>query len=70
MYGVTSLESPDAAKKSLQAAKEAYIAEKEKYRRLREERKKRKMNVSTDRYGALCVAFLVVAHTHPSSSCM
>lgn len=50
MYGVTSLESPDAAKKSLQAAKEAYIAEKEKYRQLREERKKRRMNVSMDRY--------------------
>ena len=49
MYGVTSTESPDAAKKALQAAKEAYIAEKERYRRLREERKKRRMNVSTDR---------------------
>ncbi|KAI0801070.1 hypothetical protein C8Q74DRAFT_1444810 [Fomes fomentarius] len=48
MYGVTSLESPDAAKKSLQAAKEAYIAEKEKYRHVREERKKRRMNVSMD----------------------
>ncbi|RPD55926.1 hypothetical protein L227DRAFT_579397 [Lentinus tigrinus ALCF2SS1-6] len=48
MYGVTSTESPDAAKRSLQAAKEAYIAEKEKYRRLRQERKKHRMNVSTD----------------------
>ncbi|KAI0719983.1 hypothetical protein C8T65DRAFT_634506 [Cerioporus squamosus] len=48
MYGITSTESPDAARKALQAAKEAYIAEKERYRRLREERKKRRMNVSTD----------------------
>lgn len=50
MYGVSPLESPDAAKKKLQAAKEAYVTEKEKYRRAREERKKRRMNVSTDRY--------------------
>lgn len=50
MYGASPLESPDAAKKKLQAAKEAYVTEKEKYRRAREERKKRRMNVSTDRY--------------------
>ncbi|KAM5533965.1 hypothetical protein V8D89_012390 [Ganoderma adspersum] len=48
MYGASPLESPDAAKKKLQAAKEAYVTEKEKYRRAREERKKRRMNVSTD----------------------
>ena len=50
MYGASPLESPDAARKKLQAAKEAYVAEKEKYRRAREERKKHRMNVSTDRY--------------------
>lgn len=50
MYGAAPLESSDEAKKALQAAKEAYVAEKDRYRRLREERKKRRMNVSTDRY--------------------
>ncbi|KAI0361409.1 hypothetical protein OH77DRAFT_1443837 [Trametes cingulata] len=48
MYGASPVESPDAAKKALQAAKERYLAEKERYRRIREERKKRRMNVSTD----------------------
>ncbi|KAI8990462.1 hypothetical protein BD414DRAFT_483723 [Trametes punicea] len=37
-----------ASPRALQAAKERYLAEKERYRRLREERKKRRMNVSTD----------------------
>ncbi|KAI0375199.1 hypothetical protein BV20DRAFT_1009367 [Pilatotrama ljubarskyi] len=48
MYGASPVESPDAAKKALQDAKERYLAEKERYRRIREERKKRRMNVSTD----------------------
>ncbi|KAI0673332.1 hypothetical protein C8Q78DRAFT_1076353 [Trametes maxima] len=48
MYGASPTESPDAAKKALRDAKEKYLAEKEKYRRLREERKKKRMNVSTD----------------------
>ena len=50
MYGASPLESPEESKKALQAAKDAYIAEKERYRRLREERKRRRMNVSGERY--------------------
>ncbi|KAI0639606.1 hypothetical protein C8Q77DRAFT_1082041 [Trametes polyzona] len=48
MYGASPVESPESAKKALQEAKERYLAEKERYRRIREERKKRRMNASTD----------------------
>lgn len=57
MYGASPVDSSESAKKSLQAAKDHYLAEKERYRRIREERKKRKMNVSTDRYVCMMRGF-------------
>ncbi|KAI0328148.1 hypothetical protein GY45DRAFT_1326682 [Cubamyces sp. BRFM 1775] len=57
LYGASPVESPEVAKKALHEAKERYLAEKERYRRLREERRKRKMNVSTDRYVCMTRGF-------------